>query len=129
MSDYRGHASCQRFDVTRRTNDPGAPDNFTQTTDHRGNHEPTAHHLYQPEVRLRPTRAVHHHLPSGHNVCTEIAHAIYKVAAGAKINPRIESQSLRSQRYSAPLLVLVVKDENRETHQTPFCWYAAPNGL
>jgi hypothetical protein len=33
MSDYRGHASRLRFDITRRTNVPGAPDNFNHATD------------------------------------------------------------------------------------------------
>jgi len=33
MCDYRGHASRQKFDITRRANDPGAPDNFNQATD------------------------------------------------------------------------------------------------
>ncbi|SRR5260370_14885869 len=33
------------------------------------------------------------HLPSGLNVCAQIAHAICKVAAAAEINPRIESEA------------------------------------
>jgi hypothetical protein len=33
MSDYRGHASRQSFDITRGTNDPGALDNFNRATD------------------------------------------------------------------------------------------------
>jgi hypothetical protein len=37
--------------------------------------------------------SLHHHLPSGHNVCTEITHSIYKVAVSAEINARIESQA------------------------------------
>jgi hypothetical protein len=69
VSDYRGHASRQSFDVTRMTNDPCAPDNFTLATDRRDNHEPIAHHLYQPGVRLFQTRSVlHHHLFGEHNI-------------------------------------------------------------
>ena len=36
---------------------------------------------------------MHHNLPSGDNVCTQINDAIYKVAARTEINPRIVSEA------------------------------------
>ena len=33
MSDYRGHASRQGFDISRSAKVPGAPDNFNQATE------------------------------------------------------------------------------------------------
>ena len=93
VSDYSGHTIRQSFGVTGTADDPDTPYNFTQTTDHGGNHERTRIFCINPRSGCFPQGQSASSPANRTQRCTQIASAIYKVAARAELNPRIEEQA------------------------------------